>query len=115
MPNHDAFSLIELLVVIAIISMLSLIAIPQYTKYKKNAALAAAEAGLYNCINSKLAQFAADENGTVECKIGDQTKELTVNNEGIIDNVENFIEPTIKGIKISCSIKDGLPDCKLKP
>ncbi len=113
MPNHSAFTLIEMLVAIAIISILSMIAIPQYTKYKKNAALAAAEASLYNCINSKMAQFAADESGAVECKIGDQSKEITINNEGMIDDVEKFMEPTIKGIKVICDIKDGLPDCRL--
>ncbi len=115
MSDRSAFTLIELLVTIAIISILSLFAIPQYTKYKKNAALAVAEASLHNCINSKLAQFAADEKEDEEmkCKIGGEEAALTINNEGIIDDVEKFIEPTIKGIKITCGIKDGLPDCKL--
>ena len=113
MKNYG-FTLIEMLVAIAIISILTTIAIPQYTKYKKNAAITAAEAGIYNCINAAMVGFAAgEEQEEFSCKIGNEETKFSVNDEGIIEDKEEFIAPTIKGIKLTCALKDGIPLCKL--
>jgi len=112
LSRERGFTLIELLVVVAIIAILAAVAIPQFTKYKKNAAIAAAEAALANCISEAAAEYAHNSSVTSKtCTIGNTNVTISLNpNTGEVSSITPT-SITYSGYTLNCSYTNNKVKC----